>query len=81
MRDLGLSVDTDRVLTVSIGLAEAHGDDDLDALVRRADRAMYRAKDSGGDRVELAVHRPGTPQWPHHHVAPSLPRLSGERSG
>ncbi len=60
VRDLGLSVGTAQVLTVSVGLAGAHPDDDLDALVGRADRAMYRAKDAGGDLVEVAAPRPGT---------------------
>jgi len=39
---------------LSIGVAQAREDDELDGLLRRADQAMYRAKRAGGDRVELA---------------------------
>lgn len=42
-------------LTMSIGLALAHSDDDRDTLVSRADEAMYRAKTGGRDRICLAV--------------------------
>src|SRR3989344_2334223 len=42
-------------LTVSIGLADsAHHGHDLDALVARADQAMYRAKHGGRNRIEWA---------------------------
>lgn len=42
-------------LTVSIGLADsAHHGHDLDALVARADQAMYRAKRGGRNRIEWA---------------------------
>ena len=41
---------------LSIGVAQAGpADDDLDALLQRADQAMYRAKRAGGDRVEMAL--------------------------
>lgn len=39
---------------LSIGVAEARPDETLDALMQRADQAMYRAKRAGGNRVELA---------------------------
>ena len=39
------------VVTVSIGLAEMQPDDDMAALLRRADNAMYHAKRGGRDRV------------------------------
>ena len=40
-------------VTVSVGAAQAdHEKDDLDELIRRADVALYRAKDAGRDRVE-----------------------------
>ena len=41
-------------MELSIGVAEARPDETLDALMQRADQAMYRAKRAGGDRVELA---------------------------
>jgi diguanylate cyclase (GGDEF)-like protein len=38
--------------TVSIGVAEAHPEDtSFDDVLRRADRMMYRAKESGRNRV------------------------------
>ncbi|WP_432695869.1 diguanylate cyclase [Marinobacterium sp. YM272] len=37
--------------TVSIGIAVKCGDDDFDALVSKADQALYRAKHSGRNRV------------------------------
>jgi diguanylate cyclase (GGDEF)-like protein/PAS domain S-box-containing protein len=49
--------------TLSIGVTLAHPDETTDALVARADAAMYRAKQSGRNRVvpfssELAVPNP-----------------------
>jgi len=43
-------------VTVSIGLVELAADDDLDlaSAIGTADRAMYRAKQRGGDCVSLA---------------------------
>lgn len=38
-------------LTVSIGVAQGHADDEEEALVARADRALYAAKATGRDRV------------------------------
>ena len=47
-------------LTVSIGVAEWRpGSDDLTRLLTRADAALYRAKQGGRDRVEMARERPG----------------------
>lgn len=44
--------------TVSIGIAcQTSADEDLDAILMRADEALYRAKDRGRDRIEIA---PGT---------------------
>ena len=40
-------------ITVSVGLAEFRGDASPEDLVRRADRAMYKAKAAGKDRVVI----------------------------
>jgi diguanylate cyclase (GGDEF)-like protein len=39
--------------TVSIGVASTQGEQDMDTMIRRADRAMYVAKKSGRNRVVL----------------------------
>jgi diguanylate cyclase (GGDEF)-like protein/PAS domain S-box-containing protein len=39
-------------VTISIGVAERHGDEPIEPLLKRADRALYGAKDSGRDRVQ-----------------------------
>ena len=41
-------------ITVSIGIAELEQDEDIESLLRRADAALYQAKDSGRNRCELA---------------------------
>jgi PleD family two-component response regulator len=41
-------------VTVSAGVAQLQSDDDLDSLFQRVDRALYRAKERGRDRVEQA---------------------------
>jgi two-component system cell cycle response regulator len=42
-------------ITVSIGIAETGGNADPDVLFRRADRALYRSKSSGRNRVTSAA--------------------------
>lgn len=44
----------DLVVTVSIGVAELKAEESLQAWVRRADAAMYRAKATGKNRVSIA---------------------------
>jgi diguanylate cyclase (GGDEF)-like protein len=43
--------------TVSIGAAESAGDEPIPTVIERADAAMYRAKQSGRNRIELDVPR------------------------
>jgi diguanylate cyclase (GGDEF)-like protein len=38
--------------TISIGVADASGASSLEALIKKADEALYRAKESGRDRVQ-----------------------------
>jgi diguanylate cyclase (GGDEF)-like protein len=40
-------------VTVSLGVAQWNGDETFDEVVERADRALYEAKHSGRDRVEI----------------------------
>lgn len=44
-----------RRVTVSIGVAESGGTESLDALIERADGALYKAKRSGRNRVEITA--------------------------
>ena len=43
-------------VTCSFGVAEWHRDEDLNEGIKRADEAMYRAKQEGRDRVEIELH-------------------------
>lgn len=42
-------------VTLSVGLTPVHDDDTLDTLIHRSDLALYRAKKSGKDRLEMEV--------------------------
>lgn len=48
-----------RTLTFSAGATEWRGDEQLDALIARADRLMYRAKKAGKCRVETDAQHGG----------------------
>jgi len=41
-------------MTISIGVAEAHGDDTDETILKRADQALYRVKESGRNGVFVA---------------------------
>jgi diguanylate cyclase (GGDEF)-like protein len=41
-------------VTASVGVARRHANEDCEALVARADLALYKAKSNGRDRVEVA---------------------------
>lgn len=43
-------------LTVSIGVAQLEADEDIETVLRRADEALYQAKDDGRNRIQLASH-------------------------
>ena len=42
-----IDIGEDLAVTISIGLAEARSDDDADSIVKRADSALYAAKEAG----------------------------------
>jgi len=46
---------TELAVTVSLGVAQARDDDDVDSLTARADRAMYTAKRAGRNRVRTEL--------------------------
>jgi diguanylate cyclase (GGDEF)-like protein len=59
MTSLGSTRSLPLAVTVSVGIAELQRDEDLEAVLRRADTALYRAKTAGRNRSELAdIHRP-----------------------
>lgn len=50
----GLAVAPVQAVTASFGVTMIQPDDTLDTVLQRADRALYRAKEQGGNRVEAA---------------------------
>ena len=42
-------------ITVSIGIANFKGKDNLESAFTRADKALYSAKDSGRNRCQIAL--------------------------
>ena len=56
-------------ITASFGVAECQKGESWDALVGRADAAMYRAKKAGRNRVEMAMFHPGFESTAEHVAA------------
>jgi diguanylate cyclase (GGDEF)-like protein len=52
LRTAVAGVGAEHGVTASIGVATLSAEDDVEAVLHRADEAMYRAKTSGGDRVD-----------------------------
>ena len=50
-QDFQLSDGTEKTITVSIGVATFNGEEDIKALIERADKALYRAKNEGRNRT------------------------------
>jgi two-component system cell cycle response regulator len=48
-------------ITISIGVTEYHGDEELSTFIQRADKAMYISKQSGRNKVSM-LHAEGTEQ-------------------
>lgn len=49
-------------VTLSMGIAECHGIDDLQAATQRADRALYASKHGGRNRITRVTSLPAVPQ-------------------
>lgn len=47
-------------VSVTIGIAEFAADDTINSCLKKADTALYRGKESGRDRVEIATAAPST---------------------
>lgn len=52
---LAVGADEPARITASIGMARSHPGHDLDTLIALADEALYRAKNNGRDRAEMAT--------------------------
>ena len=55
VRDVGMKFDAQRPVTASLGVAVALPDDSVASVIRRADESAYRAKQGGGNKVELSA--------------------------
>jgi diguanylate cyclase (GGDEF)-like protein len=54
IREVGTAADPRRPVTVSVGVAIPHIDDDVTVVLNQADEAAYAAKQDGGDRYRMA---------------------------
>ncbi len=56
VRGLKVAVEKEAIrITTSIGIAEFHEGDDIAAILRRADEALYNAKQNGRDQVAVST--------------------------
>ncbi len=66
LRELSFETGKGRLsVTCSLGVAEVQPGESIDQLLKRADAALYQAKESGRDRViaSAATFAPGEPEW------------------
>jgi two-component system cell cycle response regulator len=63
-------------VTASIGVASRRGDESLDALIERADAALYAAKRAGRDRVVSAEPAPEPARAPRERRVTSITGLA-----
>lgn len=59
-------------ITSSFGVAELHEGDNEEALIKRADMALYKAKENGRNRVEVSFYSPKTSK---HDLTVSTPTM------
>jgi len=68
-------------ISASIGVAVAHGDDDVTTLLHAADLALYEAKRRGRDRVEVSTRALGEVGVEVDDLLDDVARGAGERRG
>jgi diguanylate cyclase (GGDEF)-like protein len=54
-------LDLDLIITVSIGIVDVTGNDDIALQVKKADVYLYRAKKAGRNRLETSASQPPSP--------------------
>jgi diguanylate cyclase (GGDEF)-like protein len=68
-RRIRIGENVDVTVTASFGVAELEEGQSVDALLRAADSALYRAKELGKNRVGGPVEQTGSRAvWPPHHT-------------
>lgn len=62
MRDLLVRYEDEELrVTISVGLANLHPSEEAESWLKRADSALYRAKDGGRDRLAMDAWEPTKP--------------------